>query len=339
MLLFGLPECFVLQKARMQPHTPTPPRKIEVDLSDILINSEANRAQKAAGSPIPVPAFWRDPSLPATSSRVSSAEWTNVVFAVGASLVAIFCTLATFDDLEQFRRNVYRTSTLYASPRYSANRPQHFIGTTAGAIKRQSKRARPGQFQERPAFPVQQVPNSPSTFNTDRFFDGQNLFNDALAAVHSLSWAPTGFSQQTGSQSEGTGTPPPVKSVRSPGRVSRGNERDTAAPVRKASFGRPAGGSRIATPLHEQAKDKSSLRRALPTDRIAGNPVHAPNAINHSMHSMRGSLGVTHNIGAADRMHMQHGMLGEPSVIGALHGLNDAGLGGGSGHHHGHAHR
>jgi len=341
MFLFSSSECFVLQKAYMQSHTPTPPpRKIEVDLSDILINDEANRAQKAAGHPTPLPAFWRDPALPAHPSHVSSAEWTNIIFAIGASLVAIFCTLATFDDLEQFRRNVYRTSTLYASPRFSANRPQHFIGTTAGAIKRQSKRARPAQFQERPTVPMQQGPNSSSTFNTDRFFDGQNLFNDGLAAAHSLSSVPTAFPEQTGSGSEGSGTPPPpVKSVRSPGRISRGNARDTAALARKTPFGQPAAGSRIATALQERGMDKSSSRKTLQTDRIAGNSVHTLNTMNHSMHSIGGSLGMTHNIGAADCMHMQHGMLGEPSVIGALHGLNNAGLGGGSGHHHANAHR
>ncbi|HZR78558.1 MAG TPA: hypothetical protein VFA58_05080 [Chthoniobacterales bacterium] len=57
------------------------------------------------------------------------------------------------------------------------------------------------------------------------------------------------------------------------------------------------------------------------------------------MHPMAGSLGAAHSMPGTSGLHMQHGMLAESGGIGALHGLNNAGLGGGAGHHRGGARR
>ena len=77
----------MLQNESMQPHKPAlNPRKIEVDLSEILIQSQAvdrsdSREQGPFQNPFPLP--WKDPSLSAHFARFSSADWTNIIFAVG----------------------------------------------------------------------------------------------------------------------------------------------------------------------------------------------------------------------------------------------------------------
>lgn len=337
----------------MQPHKSAPmPRKVEVDLSEILIQPDAlGRADRPGENEFReiFLAHWKDSSPREHSSRLNSAEWTNLIFAIGGSLAAILCTLSTFDELEQVRRNAYRASVLYASPRLAR--------TADVGIRTRSKPSRVGPLRERvipsnqvplsSPFPLQRIPNSPSTSNNE-LLNNDNSASNVLAAAGSVGQLPPGSSQGSGSSSEGGGSGGSGgsgggqhggKSVKPPPKVPR----DATANAKSALSGQKSAGSRLAgiaytskinkSVLQDTRQSNVSLKQSVTANAQA--IVGAP----HSMHSIGSGVGTMQRVGPQSCMQMQHGLLGQTPTITGLEGLNHAGLGGGAGHRAARAHR
>jgi len=331
----------MLQNEWMQPHKPAPiPRKIEVDLSEILIQSRAverpdSRDQIPFQNPFPLP--WKDPALSAHFARVSSADWTNIIFAVGASLAAIVCTLATFDDLENFRHLHLASDEMYSKPIYfqprtHGPRSRHFAGT--GSTFGVNAPATNNKID----LPSKRTGSSSQMLGLSKLLPAESFLNSSL--LPNIGQIPQNV--PSGGPTTGPTTGPSTGPMHSTGSGDMHAERKNGLkePTRTNQM-------RTTSALPSQKVEKSSMRLAqghgsnLKND--GGNGRHAAaaqissgtKAITHTMHSTTSGVRGMQSMSAPNCMHMEHGLLGQGPAITALQGLNKAGLGGGGGGHRG----
>jgi len=328
----------MLQNEWMQPHKPaTIPRKIEVDLSEILIQSQAverpdSRDQAPFQNPFPLP--WKDPAISAHFARVSSADWINIIFAVGASLAAIICTLATFDDLENFRRlhlasDEMYSKPIYFQPRFRGPRSRHFArtGSTFGVNAPASK--------NKIDLPSKRTGSSNQMLGLSKLLPAESFLNSSLLP----STGQISQNGDSGGPTTGPTTGPSTGPMHSTGSedihgdVKRGIKQTTRTTQ-----------MRTTSVLRSQKMEKSSVRLAeghgsnLKNDGGNGRAAAATEIssgakpIIHSMHSITSAGRAMQSMASPNCMRMEHGLLGQGPALTALQGLNKSGLGDGGGH-------
>ena len=329
----------MLQNESMQPHKPAPnPRKIEVDLSEILIQPQAvERPDSGDQAPFqnPFPLPWKDPVLNAHFARVSSADWTNIIFAVGASLAAVICTLATFDDLENFRRLHLASDEMYSrpiyfQPRFHGPRSRHFArtGSTFGVNARAKKAD--NSASERTGS-SNQILGLSKLLPAESFLNSSLLPNAGQISQQGPSGGPT-TGPTTGPSTgpmHSTGHGDVRGDMKGSGKIKQTN-RATQMPATSALASPKMGTSSTRLAQGQGSKLKNGGGNGRPT---AANQISSgAKPLGHSMHSVGNGGRTMQGMGTPNCMHMEHGLLGQAPAITALQGLNKAGLGGGGGH-------
>ena len=326
----------MLQNAWMSPHKPDPlPRKVDVDLSAILIRpDELNRP--GIGYDLQArdvfPGAWKNQSKRGPFPRISPSEWASIVFAVGACLVGIFCTLWTFDDLEQFRQLVYPTAdVIYVRPGLRASKSQRVVS-------------------QKPHFPARPQSNEPTTGVLKEATDSSNLApplsmfspipvdNSSPLLSNIASVASNG---STSAQSSGPGRS--SMSEEGPSRAQGANGKQkiisqqshannsTSHPRRRmtSSMKTLSGRNNLAN-LFVNASRQSTIDNSLSR---AGVIRSSSGRAAMSMHSTPNGLSMLQHQAGLNSMRMQHGMgVQSPAVAGLNIGLNGAGLGGSGAH-------
>jgi hypothetical protein len=354
----------MLQISWMSPHKLDPPSSpVEVDLSEILIPPEGLKRAESSRELESGNSFsqWNDSTVSELHGRIGSSGWTNIIFAVTCCVVAIFCALSIFDNVEYFRRAVHPpTDVAYRRPDSSSATSPSF------SLQRSLFAAAPRRDHSIVNSLAEQTDSSNysptlSTFQPFREDRGLALLpsNGGIADR-----APTNNSSSA--PSAGVAMESMSRERSSTDQSSSGEERTTAersSPrtgtrhAQKLIFSSRTRISRarqrlrpfFANRLRNSSAGKSNSRVAARTSSsslkfgahngqwrtAAAQTMPGRRAI--ATHSMAGAVGTTQNRGAINCMPMQHGMLAPPA-LGGLGGLNSAGLGG-AGNHGGNARR
>lgn len=313
----------------MSPHKPDPiPRKVDVDISSILIRSEeldrlgAKYQHELANA---LPGGGRDPANNARFSPISSSEWASITFAVGACVIGIVCTFWTFDDLDQLTRLVY------PAPDAIYVRPQLRIGKLSNVGSPRADRPLPTQSSEPAASgfkettaPSDQAPPL-SMFSPIFENNGWPLLSSGGSVAGSSPGQlnqPTGIARSSMSESDGS-----VAQGRNVGQKLRFKQLGNL--TRRASKSIAANETLSARQIFANRFGQASIQKARTS-------ATALNRATMSMHSQQNGAPMLQNRVGLNSMHMQHGMGAVSAIPGLNGGLNGAGLGGnisGGGHH------
>src|SRR5947207_10919798 len=115
----------------MSPHKPDPPfRKLEVDLSEILIRPEELERSALENNPKPantIPTAWRHWAIGERQPHISSSGWVNILFAIGSCLIGFYCTISIIDSFEHSHRRAHSPAEIaYRRPELNSTTPQRF---------------------------------------------------------------------------------------------------------------------------------------------------------------------------------------------------------------------
>jgi hypothetical protein len=316
----------VLQIAWMSPHKPDPnARKVEVDLSEILIRPEALERLgpgSSAKSSNALPVQWKD-SLTNENPRIGSVGWTNIVFAIGSGLVGVFCTLSVFENFEHDRRLAHPPAyAIYARPELGAATPQHFTlqtlraPTTAklGESKVNSLDEKTISQNQSPmssiSSPLRESTNSPLLQNSGRATN--NASNNISGPAHSTG-APSMPEESASTARSGNDT---SRSEQSRARnIRRHAQRLISSSSRQT---RRQTGSALKIDHHTEQQRVGAMQTA-----------SARNAPGNFKQSMGSNVASMQSGAGLNCMHMQHGIIAQPVLGSGLGGLNSGGLGGG----------
>lgn len=306
----------------MSPHKPDPlPRKVDVDISAILIRSdELDRLgakyehELADIFPGPGKASREGGRLPS----ITTSEWASITFAIGACLIGVVCTFWTFDDLDQLTRLVY------PAPDAIYLRPQLRTGKLSHVVSPKPHRPLPIRSGEPVTNPFKETPvSSDQALPLSLFSPGFENSSSPLVA--------NGGSVAENSSVQPTG----------PGRTSMSENGGAVAQGPNAESKRPSKQITSETLTRHSPKsiaaNKTLSVRQAGVQRIRANET-ALNRATMSMHSQRSGAAMLQNRGGLNSMHMQHGMGAPAAALPGLNvGLNGVGLGGGisGGGHHG----
>lgn len=344
----------------MPPHTPAPlPRKVEVDLSGILIRPE--RIQPPgfgyeAQLPVAVAAENTDWSIGRYLPRLGPPGFANMIFAVGSCVLGLFCTLSVVDNLEHFRRIAHLPGDpIYRRPESSATASQRFTSKTPSrSISKQSGESNEGLPLAESASSDQTPPVSPSTLplmgqnryfpllaNNDRLFD--NLPNNSNSSGSAHEGGGGGSGGSGGGNGNGNGKHQTTSEQSPLENLSRRAPKSIVSSRTKSSSGGRQGlGTWLSGGLGVAESDKSApqiTRSAGGSIKSGGHNLHLPSATTQSvsarntmsMHSAVGNVAAMQSHATVNHMQMQSGMLAQPAFARGLGGLNGGGLGGGGG--------
>ena len=353
----------MLQISWMSPHKPDPPsRPVEVDLSEILTPPEELKRAESSRELESGNSFsqWNDSTVSELHGRPGSSGWTNIIFAVSCCVVAVFCAVSIFDNVEYFRRAMHpptdvayrrpdsssatsQSFTLERSPFASAAPVDHSIVNSLGE-QTDSSNYSPTLSRFLPFREDQGLALLP---NTGGIADRASTNNSSSApsagvAMESMSRERSSTHQNSSGEEQTTAERSnPRTAMRHAQKSISSSRTRISAWQRLRSF--------FANRLGNSSAGKSSSRVAVRTSSsslkfgahngqrrtAAAQTMPGRRAI--ATHSMAGAVGTTQNRAAINCMPMQHGMLAPPA-LGGLGGLNSAGLGG-AGNHGGNARR
>ena len=312
----------------MSPHKPDPlPRKVDVDISAILIRSEdldrlGAKYQHELANIFPGAGKFSPESSRLAS--VSSSEWASITFAVGACLIGVVCTLWTFDDLDQLTRLVYPApDAIYLRPLLRAGSSRVVSQKPDRPVRRQSSEPATNPLNETPVSSDQAPPLS--MFSPVFEDNSSPLLSNGGSAAESGSVQPSGIGRSSMSENGGSVAPggnagPKLRSQHfDSGHLTRPSPKSIAA---SKTFN-----------VRQSFANRSGVTSAQRTR----TSVTTLNRVTMSMHSQQNAASMLQNRGGLNSMHMQHGMGAPVSTLPGLNvGLNGAGLGGGisgDGHH------
>lgn len=329
----------------MEPHKPNPTsRKIEVDISGILLGPENVRTSEISGQGLFQEDFSNqaDPSIEPHVIRLGRSGWMNFNFIAVCCLIAVFSTIFIRHDFEHSRRNAHL-------PADASDLKPDFHSITSQSLLQPSRLASAVQLDSRINSPDQVFHGSPKLGSQTR-----QDFPATSESPTSMLSNPAGFADRTSS----TGTSRSVSSESGPaGGVSRAT---SSAPGRSSSA-EAASGSRSATgrTIRRSSRSTISARKGISSRRQSlrntatrsafqstthhGNTVKVgvhqssilqAKAATHgdlmSMHSLGGGARAGQIPAATNSMRMEGGLLAQPGI-----GAGLGGLGGGGGAHRG----
>ena len=341
----------------MKPHKPSPvPRKIDFDISEILLPTEnirpAELSDYAAGT---LPSF-TDSRLDSRGTRLSSLAWTNINFVAVSSLIALFSTLLIRDNFEYSRRQAHLPSDAAdLKPEFNSTGPDGFSlepsrRATAVQLDRPSSKLEDGvPYQgHEPMFPAPAQHFRPdqtlgSLPNNSSLAD-RTIANNS-SSLSSDNSGPARLSRTTTSSAENASGGAQSSSNHSTMRRStRYSRRSTVSSRAVISDHRQNIRHPVVNSLRHSGVAKSGLQanRQNLNGMTVGNHHGQASAVKPqisaaqslmSMHSLGTGNAITH--GATNPMHMESGMLAQPGIGLGLGGITGNALGGGGGAHAG----
>ena len=346
----------------MSPHKPHPPsRKIEVDLSGILIRPERLPTEVSheleSGTACIRHADW---SIDPRDTGIGPSGWTNINFVAVSCLIALFCTVFIRDNFEYSRRAAHL-------PNDAADLRPGFNSTTAPGFDLEPSRlgadvqldqTKMKRIKENAAYSNQ----SPAVSTFLPFSEDQALTlsrNTGIAdrasgdnsnSARSGGSGPGIRSRTTSSNSESTSGRDQTASDRSSmRRLARHTRKSTISSQTKGSSNRQSFRRSLSQGVGNLGVGKSAHQatRQSVNDLKSGNHNGQSSASKTqiavdrtvmSMQSMKGGMDLGQSHGAMNPMRMESGMLAQPAVGAGLGGINGNGFGG-AGNHGGNARR
>src|SRR6266404_4249518 len=355
----------MLQIGWMQPHEPNPtPRKIEVDLSAILIRPRKPESTEVGQRSESETIFHKpiDPSIDANDMRIGPFTWTNINFVVGSCLIALLCTVFFSDNFEYARRRAHlKDDVVYPRPELDSTRTGGLSLEPAQLVsdlqldhakipgvneKGADINPNPGLSTRQPTRELQTLASSP---NLSRIADSAPASNSSSAS--SDSGARNSVSQATSSTSMSSsrggrsisGRSSTTKLTRHSGTSSVSSRTRSVRDGQslRRSFANRAGGRGPGKSLSQITRQTiSGVKLNNHQSRIGAVQTQTAAARNiMSMHSTGQGSALTQSRGAMNPIRMESGMLAQPSIGAGLGGLSGNGLGGGAGNHGGNARR
>jgi hypothetical protein len=304
----------------MSPHKPDPTsRKVEVDLSEILIRPEGLERSALENNPESantVPTAWTHWAIGQRQPRISSSGWVNILFAIGSCLIGFYCTVSIIDSFEHSRRMAHPPAEIaYRRLELNSTTPRDFRPTTLRSTLAIQLDQTKINLSDQDIADSNQSPtlSTPEPFRDNQRFasllnsSGSGAFPNDTTPAHSSGLAPSGMSQEASSSAP----------------AAKDNERVTPKQLR----------ARI-IPRHPPTSILSSRIKVSNGRQEFRSSVRSP----MSMHATARGIAAMQNGASMNGMRMQHGMIAEPVVGIGLGGLG-AGLGGGGGHGGGNARR
>lgn len=322
----------------MSPHKPDPlPRTVDVDLSGILVRpDESDRPALRSGLETEniFPGAWKESPASGRIPSISGSEWASMIFAIGACLIGIFCTLWTFEDLDQFKRLAYPApDAMYIRPELRANKSQRLVSKKPHLPRaRQSSEPAGSGMKEttdssKPAPPLSMF--SPVLWNNN----SPLLATNGPFANNGSSSAPSSGPGRSSMSAEGSSESDAANSKQKNATHQSHASNSTSPARRSLTSTKPlSGGNNFRNHFVDASREskigKSALRVAPATQASSGR-------IAMSMLSMQSGMSMLQNRLGINAMGMQHGLVAQPAAVAGLNvGLNGAGVGGGNGGGH-----
>jgi hypothetical protein len=310
----------------MSPHRPDPPsRKVEVDLSEILIRPEGLERSALENNPESANTFstaWTQWAIGHRQPRISSSGWVNILFAIGSCLIGFYCTVSIIDSFEHSRRMAHPPAEIaYRRLELNSTTPRDFRPTTLRSTLAIQLDQTKINLSDQDIADSNQTPkfSTPQSFRDNQRFaslpnsSASGAFTNNPVSAHSSGPAPSRMSQEASSSAP----------------AAKDNERVTPKQLRVRIIpGHPP--TSILSSRIKVSNGRQGLRSSLKQSSSVRSPM--------SMHTARG-IAAMQNGASMNGMRMQHGMIAEPAAGIGLGGLNGAGLGGGGGHRGGNARR
>jgi hypothetical protein len=313
----------------MSPHKPDPiPRKVDVDLSAILIRTEDLTRPRFGDDlePSTLSSAASENSLGRRLTWISLPEWASISFAVAACFVGIVCTLWTFDDLAHLNRLIYPTAdTIYVRPGLRPGNSRQFVSRKPHVpLRIQLIESRENPISE----PADSSNQTPPLSMLSPLFGNNSL--PLLASTGSAAGSSSSRGQSTGpgrsSMSECSGSIPQGRNFPREIGSNQSRLKNLTANSSKAVS---AATTKILSARQTMGLSQLSAQKARMTQTTF-------NRANLSPHLMKNQTDMLQNRMGPNAMHMQHGMIAQPSLGAGFNvGLNGAGLGVGGGGRHG----
>jgi hypothetical protein len=324
----------------MSPHKPDPPsRKVEVDLSGILIRPEGlerGALENNTESANSVPVAWKHWAIGERQPRISSSGWVNILFAIGSCLVGFYCTVFMIDSFEHSHRRAHPPAEVaYRRPEPNATTSKGFrldASRSAPAIQLDQTKI---NLSDHAIADSNQTPtlSTPQPFRDNQRFalspnvSGDGAFTNDPTSARSSGAGPDRMSQETSSSAE----------------TKNDNERVTRKQSRTRSITRHPRASILSSRIKVsncRQIFRSSLNNSQPTRTGLKSGDHngqGRSALTQSpsgrspmsMHATARGIATMQNDAPMNCMRMQNGMIAQPAAGAGLGGLSGAGLGGG----------
>ena len=288
----------------MSPHKPDPPsRKVEVDLSGILIRPEGlerSAFENNTGSANIVPATWKHWAIGERQPRISSSGF--------------YCTFSIIDSFEHSHRRAHPPAEVaYRRPEPNATTSQRFrLAASRSTLPIQLDQTKISLSDQDIANSNHTpTPSTPQPFRDNQRFallpnvSGPGAFTNNPISAQSSSTAPGRMSQETSSSAE----------------TANNHERVTP----KQSL------ARIITTHPRTSMLSSRIKISNDRQSFRSSPKQIPSGRSPmSMHATARGIAAMQSSAPMNCMRMQNGMIAQPAAGIGLGGLNGAGLGGGS---------
>ena len=330
----------MLQIHWMSPHKPDPPsRKVEVDLSGILIRPEGlerSALENNTESANTVPVAWKHWAIGERQPRISSSGWVNILFAIGSCLIGFYCTVSIIDSFEHSHRRAHPAAEVaYRRPEPNATRSQGFrLAASRSTLAIQLDQTKI-DLSDHAIADSNHTPtlSTPQPFRDNQPFallpnvSGPGAFTNNPTSARSSGAAPGRMPQETSSSAETKNDNGRVTPKQSRTRIITRHPRTSMLSSRiKISNGRQSFRSSLnnsrPTPTGLKFGDHNGQGRNALTQSPSGrSPM--------SMHATARGIAAMQNDAPMNCMRMQNGMIAQPAAGIGLGGLNGAGLGGG----------
>lgn len=330
----------MLQIHWMLPHKPDPPsRKVEVDLSGILIRPEGlerSALENNTESANTVPAAWKHRAIGERQPRISSSGWVNILFAIGSCLIGFYFTVSIIDNFEHSHR------TAHSPAEVAYRRPGTNATTSQGSRLAASRSTLTIQLdQTKINLSDQDIDDSnhtptlstPQPYRDNQRFallpntSGSGAFTNNPTSAHSSDAAPGRMSQEASSSAETENDNERVTPKQSRTRIITRHPRTSMHSSRiKISNGRQSFGSS----LNNSRPTRTGLKSGDNNGQGRGALTQSPSGRSPmSTHATAPGIAAMQNDAPMNCMRMQNGMIAQPAAGIGLGGLNGAGLGGG----------
>jgi len=345
----------MLQIGRMSPHKPhSLSRKIEVDLSAILIRPETSRSTATTHPVEPENTFHKqnDRSVHSHDGRIGPSGWININFVVGSCLVALFCAIFVSDNFEFSRRKAHlKDDVVYARPELDSTAGSGFSLEPAQLVSGiQLDHPKVTGFNEKAADlnpspvgstlqPTHEFQNLGSSPNISRNADSSSASNSSSAGSDGVGRESVSRAASSKSTSaSGSGRAVSVRSTMT--RSIRHSRSLINAQVSRHSLANRFGKTGVGRSMSQTTRPTiSGLKFNNQQSRPGAAQIQtAASPKLMSMHSMGQGSVLTQGRGAMNPMRMESGMLAQPVIGAGLGGVSGNGLGG-AGTHGGNARR
>ena len=330
----------MLRYDAMMPHKLHPvSRKIDVDISGILLGSQNVRTNRISQETFSEPAFGKENSDDAQEDLVGQFGWISFNFVAVCTLIAFFSIVFIRDSFEYSRRSAHLPADA------SDLKPEFRLATSPTFDLARSERVPAVELDQTPTSLSEQAPfqfnhggefSLPSSLRPEQSVAALSNNNGSVAdristntstATASGSSGPSRASRTPPSTTETAGAGEQSRSTRSTkGRVIRQSLKSPSSTRRAVAAGRHSGQKTIAG--HSIRQNLSSIGTRAGHNHTGFAKTNASSVM--SMQSLGTGAGMRQIHGATNLMHMEGGLLGQPGLGAGLGGVTGNGLGGGS---------